>query len=212
MDPAAAKNILLATPRSLTVYDRSPVVSSDLASNFFLRPLNIGQHRDAATVPGLQALNDVPVRVLTHDHLAAEHLSPFHAVVFTDNRPLSELALFDAFCRNTAQPSSLSGDAHAPVPSIVFLAGGVLGLSTYVFADFGPSHAITDPDGEAEVLVALTSARVVAPAAAGAPSPPLLELCADRVLVGVSGPCTHSQWDPLASPPRRPSLRAPMLR
>jgi hypothetical protein len=131
--------------------------------------------------------------------------------VFTDNRPLSELAAYDAFCRSTPQPSSLNGDAHSnsPRPSIVFLVGGVYGLAAYAFADFGPAHLVTDKDGEAEVLVALTS---IATAPDASPSPPKrtpslhdgsgghlepvgatasataprlhLELTADRVLVG----------------------------
>lgn len=187
---AAAKNILLATPHSLTVYDPATVVHADLASNFFLRPGHVGSRRDESSVPGLQALNDVPVRVLACDALAAELLARFHVVVFTDNRPLAELAAYDAFCRATPQPSSLegaaaAGDAPPALPSIVFLAGGVLGLAAYAFADFGPAHTVKDADGEAEVLVALTSARVLPPAPGpGAAQPSQLELCADRVLVG----------------------------
>jgi ubiquitin-activating enzyme E1 len=49
-----AKNILLATPHSLTVHDQCLVTAADLSSNFFLRPSHVGSRRDAATVPGLQ--------------------------------------------------------------------------------------------------------------------------------------------------------------
>jgi hypothetical protein len=153
------------------------------------------------------------VRILeggaTKSTLDISALSRFHAVVFTDNRPLKELAAYDDFCRSTPQPSSLEADHLAPSarPTIVFLAGGVLGLAAYAFADFGPSHRISDPDGEAEVLVALTgikvsTASVPAPAhttLGRTPSqqsesgghlepraPLVLELTADRVLAGRS--------------------------
>lgn len=206
-----AKNILLATPHSLTVYDPVLVTEADFGSNFFIRPSSVGARRDVATVPGLQLLNDVPVRILeggaTKSTLDISALSRFHAVVFTDNRPLKELAAYDDFCRSTPQPSSLEADHLAPSarPTIVFLAGGVLGLAAYAFADFGPSHRISDPDGEAEVLVALTgikvsTASVPAPAhttLGRTPSqqsesgghlepraPLVLELTADRVLAG----------------------------
>jgi ubiquitin-activating enzyme E1 len=52
-----AKNIALAGVKSLTLYDPSPVEISDLSSQFFLTPADVGKPRDEVTVPRVAELN-----------------------------------------------------------------------------------------------------------------------------------------------------------
>ena len=62
---ATAKNVCLAGVKSVTLYDPAPVEMADLGCQFFLRESDIGQPRDASTLPRLAELNRyVPVSVL----------------------------------------------------------------------------------------------------------------------------------------------------
>jgi ubiquitin-activating enzyme E1 len=52
-----AKNIALAGVKSLTLYDPAPAAISDLSSQFFLHPEDVGKPRAAVTVPRVAELN-----------------------------------------------------------------------------------------------------------------------------------------------------------
>ena len=52
-----AKNIALAGVKSLTLYDPTPVAITDLSSQFFLHPEDVGKPRDAVTAPRVAELN-----------------------------------------------------------------------------------------------------------------------------------------------------------
>jgi ubiquitin-activating enzyme E1 len=52
-----AKNIALAGVKSLTLYDPSPAVISDLSSQFFLHVEDVGKPRAAVTAPRVAELN-----------------------------------------------------------------------------------------------------------------------------------------------------------
>ena len=52
-----AKNIALAGVKSLTLYDPTPVALSDLSTQFFLTPDDVGKPRDQVTVPRVAELN-----------------------------------------------------------------------------------------------------------------------------------------------------------
>jgi ubiquitin-activating enzyme E1 len=59
-----AKNIALAGVKSLTLYDPTPVHISDLSSQFFLTPADVGTPRHDVTVPRVAELNAyTPVKI-----------------------------------------------------------------------------------------------------------------------------------------------------
>jgi ubiquitin-activating enzyme E1 len=63
-----AKNIALAGVKSLTLYDPAPTVISDLSSQFFLHPEDVGKPRAAVTAPRVAELNAyTPVSVHQSD-------------------------------------------------------------------------------------------------------------------------------------------------
>jgi len=63
-----AKNIALAGVKSLTVYDPAPALISDLSSQFFLHPEDVGKPRAAITAPRIAELNAyTPVTVHQSD-------------------------------------------------------------------------------------------------------------------------------------------------
>lgn len=52
-----AKNIALAGVKSLSLFDPAETQLSDLSSQFFLTPSDVGKPRDAVTVPRVAELN-----------------------------------------------------------------------------------------------------------------------------------------------------------
>jgi ubiquitin-activating enzyme E1 len=52
-----AKNIALAGVKSLTLYDPAPAQISDLSSQFFLHPEDVGKPRASVTAPRVAELN-----------------------------------------------------------------------------------------------------------------------------------------------------------
>ena len=58
-----AKNLALAGPGAITLWDDTPAVMRDLGANFFLQEGDVGKPRAAAVAPRLQELNQM-VQVL----------------------------------------------------------------------------------------------------------------------------------------------------
>lgn len=70
----AAKNVILAGVKSVTIFDPSPVAIADLGTQYYLREADVGKPRGQVTVPRLAELNSyVPVHNL--DGSAGEPLS-----------------------------------------------------------------------------------------------------------------------------------------
>jgi molybdopterin/thiamine biosynthesis adenylyltransferase len=73
----AAKNLVLAGVKSVTLHDDGKADLWDLSSNFFLSEKDVGQNRAQACVPKLQELNNaVIISTITGD-LTKEQLSNF---------------------------------------------------------------------------------------------------------------------------------------
>lgn len=73
----AAKNLVLAGVKSVTLHDDGKVDLWDLSSNFFLSEKDVGLNRAQACVPKLQELNNaVIISTITGD-LTKEQLSNF---------------------------------------------------------------------------------------------------------------------------------------
>jgi ubiquitin-activating enzyme E1 len=73
----AAKNVILAGVRALTVHDQKNVETRDLSAQFYLTEEDVGQNRAEACKEKLQELNNaVAVSASTAD-LTAEYLGQF---------------------------------------------------------------------------------------------------------------------------------------
>mmetsp|Transcript_2869 Transcript_2869/g.10148 ORF Transcript_2869/g.10148 Transcript_2869/m.10148 type:complete len:1131 (-) Transcript_2869:105-3497(-) len=145
-----AKNLVLAGPHSVVVFDPTPAAVEDLGANFYLTAADVGRPRAEVVAPRLAELNNyVAVQVLAEAALTEEVLDRFHAVVFTDT-PRSDLARWNEYC-------------HAHAPPIAFVAADVMGAAGYAFSDFGPGHLVMDTDGEP------TKTHIVTAASEGAP-------------------------------------------
>lgn len=72
-----AKNLILAGPASVTLYDPKIVTWGDLSSNFYCREEHVGKiSRAEATISKLQELN-LNVRVKKVDHLTTEDMGNY---------------------------------------------------------------------------------------------------------------------------------------
>eukprot|EP00727_Mastigamoeba_balamuthi_P004982 m51a1_g14482 hypothetical protein (1094) ;mRNA; r:716682-721970 len=127
-----AKNIILAGPRSVALYDPSPVAVADLNSNCFFHTADIGRQSAEVCVAPLAVLNPyVNVRVHAGD---LSSVAGYGAVVVAAPLSQREVSALAAQCR--ARGALL----------VVALVSGVVAT---LFADYGAAHAVTDADGEA---------------------------------------------------------------
>ncbi len=78
-----AKNLILAGPKSVTLYDPTTVSWGDLSSNFYTREEHVGKiSRAEASIGKLQELNPY-VRVSTIDKLSLEDHAQFQRLYAT---------------------------------------------------------------------------------------------------------------------------------
>jgi ubiquitin-activating enzyme E1 len=132
-----AKNLVLAGVRAVSLHDEGVVETSDLSSQFYFQPQDVGQGRAQCCSPKLQELNPaVKVSVVesTVSTTEPEFLSQFNVVVCLDC-PLEKAKRLDQFCHNHQPP-------------IAFIRADTRGLFAQVFCDFGPNFVCTDTDGE----------------------------------------------------------------
>lgn len=108
---------------------------SDLSSQFFLHPEDVGKPRAAVTAPRVAELNAyTPVSVHEADSLTADldQLNRYQVVVLT-GMTLGEQLQISSYC-------------HAN--GIFLVIADTFGLFGGIFTDFGKRFAIADPDGE----------------------------------------------------------------
>ncbi|KAL9030480.1 MAG: hypothetical protein Q9196_001398 [Gyalolechia fulgens] len=130
-----AKNIALAGVKSLTLFDPEPAAISDLSSQFFLHPDDVGKPRAAVTAPRVAELNTyTPVSVHPSDSLTSnlEDLRQYQVIVLTGTSLKDQLKISDF--------------AHANAIYLVIV--DIFGLFGSIFTDFGKQFAIADSTGE----------------------------------------------------------------
>jgi len=130
-----AKNIALAGVKSLTLFDPKPVVISDLSSQFFLHPADVGKPRAELTAPRVSELNPyTPVKVHQGDSLTSDlsQLKQYQCIVLTDT-PLKEQLVIADYCHKN---------------NIYLIITDTFGLFGTIFTDFGKNFTCGDPTGE----------------------------------------------------------------
>jgi ubiquitin-activating enzyme E1 len=130
-----AKNLILAGPKAVHIHDNEAVKIEDLGTNFYLSTSDVGKNRAESVIEQLASLNPY-VEVKVHHGALDEHTwNNYHALVYTDNSSLEHLIQANDFCHNSSPPK-------------VFVYACNHGMTSAIFSDFGPSHVITDPNGE----------------------------------------------------------------
>lgn len=130
-----AKNIILAGPASVALYDPTIVRLNDLGSNFYLQDSHIGKiSRAQASLQQLEELNN-HVKVSVVNSLSIEDHANYSVVCYTENFDgLENLKKVNHFCRER---------------KVGFILSETLGAAGYAFLDYGNAHIVTDHDGEA---------------------------------------------------------------
>ena len=97
----AAKNLILAGPKSVTMHDPTPVQWGDLSSTFYVKESDVGnKSRGEATIGKLQELNPY-VAVKSVPTLAVADLAEYHLVLCTEILTnIDDIHAYNAFCRS----------------------------------------------------------------------------------------------------------------
>lgn len=143
-----AKNLILAGPGAVVIFDNHKVEIADLGTNFFFTKEVVGSStRSSACINQLKQLNPFVDVSCYAGELSDDFIRTFGAVVVTDNTPLEQLIHINNICH-----------LHQPVP-IVFLLAMTTGVIGTIFSDFGPKHAVHDKDGEPARVNAIEELR-----------------------------------------------------
>ncbi|KDO35490.1 hypothetical protein SPRG_00337 [Saprolegnia parasitica CBS 223.65] len=137
-----AKNLVLAGPGAVTIYDDEVADIKDVGVNFFLTEDDVGKPRAAAVAHRLAELNKMVTLKVHTGSLTEDVVARHNVVVFTHSRR-AELERWNAFCRRQS-------------PAIGFIACDIPGAFGYAFTDFGPSFTTHDATGENPITRIIT--------------------------------------------------------
>ena len=143
-----AKNLILAGPASVTIYDPVLVSWGDLTSNFYCREEDVGKvSRADACISKLQELNPY-VKVAAVQTISISELKNYNVVCVTEvHESIDKVIEINEACRANG-----SG----------FILSCCFGPSGFAFVDYGNEFSIQDQDGEetkAFIVVNVTQAN-----------------------------------------------------
>lgn len=138
-----SKNIILAGPKKLTIFDPNICTISDLSSNFYLTEEDVknNMRRDEACINKLSMLNPfVSIEVMKDDNLNT-HLensiqnkdSKYDVVIISEFISEEEIIKINTFCRKN---------------NIGFIYTCQLGIYGFCFVDFGDNFYVKDESGK----------------------------------------------------------------
>lgn len=119
----------------MTLFDPTPAVISDLSSQFFLHPEDVGKPRDTVTTPRVAELNAyTPVSIYPHGSLVndLDQLRQFQVIVLTGT-PFEDQITVSKYCHDNG---------------IFLVISDTFGLFGSIFTDFGKGFVIADSTGE----------------------------------------------------------------
>ncbi len=127
-----SKNIILAGPESVSIFDPNITKINDLNNNFYLKEEYVNnKRRDEAVIDNLKKLNElVKVDCLkenTLDDLIKIIPRNYDVVILTELISQKKSIEIDDVCRNN---------------NIPFIYTAALGLTGFIFTDFGKEHTI----------------------------------------------------------------------
>ena len=129
-----AKNLILAGPKSVTIYDPTQVSIADMGANFYICEADVGNKtRAEASVTQLKELNP-HVDVQITNEFNNDMVNQFNVICITENFWNSDrLIEINELCRQNRVGYILSEN---------------LGLASYAFLDYGAEFLVNDKDGE----------------------------------------------------------------
>jgi len=128
-----AKNIILSNPNQVSIFDDEICKISDLGCNYFLTNENVlnKERRDQACIKKLAELNPTTKVVIENDYLTK--IKEFDVVIIT------EIMKSDIIYK-------INKECHENNKAFIYTLS--LGLTGFVFNDFGEKHTILDKSGK----------------------------------------------------------------
>ena len=128
-----AKNLILTGPKEVSISDKNMCQINDLNSNFYINEEDINvKSREDSCYDKLKLLNPY-VNVTKHKGLYKEDIKRFNIIIITEIMKLEELYEINNICRHN---------------NIYFIYTLNLGLTGFLFNDFGDNHYVYDFNGE----------------------------------------------------------------
>jgi hypothetical protein len=137
-----AKNLILSNVGAVGVIDDAVCCTRDLGANCYISAddVSLSRSRSAAVLPQLKSLNPFcKVEIFPSADNAAVSTKNFLGT----NRPISAIVL-TVF---TAKSEVIRLDEICRKENIAFIFAVNSGVTSFVFSDFGPNHAISDKNG-----------------------------------------------------------------
>ena len=132
-----AKNLILAGPKEVCISDNNLCKINDLGSNFYLTEKDVDKKtREDSCFDKLKSLNPY-VKVSKFKGIYSEKIKNFDIIIITEIMKLEELYELDDICRKN---------------NVYFIYTLNLGLTGYLFNDFGKNHSVYDLNGEKKLL------------------------------------------------------------
>ena len=128
-----AKNIILAGPKEVAISDKNICKINDLGSNFYLNEKDVNKKTlEDSCINKLKVLNPY-VNVHIYNGLSKGDMKRFNIIIITEIMQLEELYEINKICRKNKQ---------------YFIYTLNLGLTGFLFNDFGDEHYVFDFNGE----------------------------------------------------------------
>ena len=116
------KNIILAGPKKITIFDNKKVKINDLGSNFYLEEKDIGLRRDEISLKKLKELNcNVECEYLENGNII-ENIREYDVLVVTEIMKITEINKLNKYC-------------HEQNKGFIYCL--VFGLTFFCFVDYG---------------------------------------------------------------------------
>ena len=132
-----AKNILLAGPRKVTIYDMNKSTINDLTSNFYIKEKDVleGKRRDEASFEELSKLNPYVQLDIMKGKSIISHIKDekYDVVVISEFMSKNEIIELDNYCRQT---------------KIGFIYCAELGITGFCFVDYGNDFIVYEKNEE----------------------------------------------------------------
>ena len=139
-----AKNIILAGPKEVSISDKNKCQISDLGSNFYINEKDINKRtREESCINKLKSLNPYVV-VKIHKDIYNENIKNFDLIIITEVMKIEDLFSINSICRKNG---------------INFIYTLNLGLTGFLFNDFGNEHYIFDLNGEQKLTYNISNIK-----------------------------------------------------
>ncbi len=123
-----AKNIILAGPEKVTIFDENNITTQDLCSNFYSEEKDIGSRRDVINLQKLSELNNHVKCDYIKEGQLEDHIKEYDILIITEIMEIDNIIKLDKIC-------------HINKKGFIYCL--VFGLSFYCFVDFG-EHEINN--------------------------------------------------------------------